>query len=168
MAGARVEIDVDIGAVNRQLAGMAAQLDGNGRTRMLEDMGEYLLRSTRDRGVLQISPDGKPWAALSPRYAKYKQKKRPGVPILKFDYHMQGDQLSSQVEGNTLYVGTNAVYGATHQFGRRTTITDPETGISFEAEIPARPWLGVSQEDDTEILQIARDHLESGLTGPTP
>jgi phage gpG-like protein len=40
------------------------------------------------------------------------------VPILKFDFHMLGDMASWQTDGNdAVLVGTNAPYGAIHQFG---------------------------------------------------
>jgi len=47
-----------------------------------------------------VSPDGTPWAALSPRYAKRKERERPGVPKLKFDNHMLGDRLSQTCVGD--------------------------------------------------------------------
>lgn len=149
MAGARVTVELDAGAAATALAGVGRQLDDDGRTLLLQDIGEYLLRSTRDRAAGQVSPDGVPWAALSPRYAARKAKLRPSAPLLIFDNHMLGDMLSHQVEGDTLLVGTNALYGARQQFGG--------------GGIPARPWLGISPEDDDEIAALVLDHLEKPL-----
>lgn len=151
MAGARITLELDSGAARAALDGLVGQLDDDGRTLLLEDIGEYLLRATRDRAGQQVDPDGAPWAALSPRYAARKAKLRPGVPLLKFDYHMLGDQLSSQVDQDTLLVGTNAPYGARQQFGG--------------GGIPARPWLGLSAEDEQEVAQLALDHLQKPLEG---
>lgn len=154
MTGARITLELDDGAARSALAGLGQQLDDNGRTLLLEGIGEYLMGATRDRAALQVSPDGEPWAILSPRYAKRKAKLRPGAPLLKFDYHMLGDQLSSQVIGDTLYHGTNAVYGARQQFGG--------------GGITARPWLGLSEADDQEVMHLVLDHLQQPLSGGAP
>lgn len=148
MSGARVEITAN--TASPALAEAADAL-GEDAGLMLAHIGEHLLRTTRERGVRQVSPTGRPWLPLSPSYKRWKDKVRPGVPKLKFDFHMLGDQLSYQVVGRTLLVGTNAIYGAIHQFGG-----DP---------IPSRPWLGLSIEDEQAILDIAQDHLLGNATG---
>lgn len=156
-------------------------------------IGEYLVRSTRDRAEVQVDPTGSPWAPLSPRYKKWKDGKRPGVPILKFDFHMLGDQLSHQVINHELFVGTNAKYGAIHQFGGTVKLAsrsqyayfrqDKRTGqvgnrfvkksksnfaqgVTLPAQeiaIPARPWLGLSAQDDAEVLGMLSDDLRARL-----
>jgi phage virion morphogenesis protein len=183
---ARVEITKD--TASPALRNAAKGLHNEALQPLLEDIGEYLLRSTRDRAARQVSPDGAPWAPLSPGYRRQKERKRPGVPMLRFDFHMLGDQLAHQVVGDTLLVGTNAPYGAVHQFGgtinrpaRSTQVYfrqggDGEVGTRFVKRrqsnfaqwvtlpaytigIPARPWLGLSSEDEQEIVLIATDHL---------
>jgi phage gpG-like protein len=47
-----------------------------------------------------------------------------------------------------LQFGTDKVYGATHQFGDATR------------NITARPFLGVSDEDETAILDIVNEWLK--------
>ncbi len=186
---ARIEISKDTAspAVHAAIDGLRA----DGLRLMLSDIGEYLLRATRDRGAREVAPDGTPWAALSPAYKKYKDRKRPGVAKLRFDFYMQGDQLAQQVVGDTLFVGTNAKYGAIHQFGgdidrpARSTLAyfrqerDGSVGSKFvpmkqsnfaqwvtvpayKIRMPARPWLGLSSEDEQEVIAIASDHI-SGL-----
>lgn len=187
MAGARIEITKD--TARPALRRLIAQLQGEGRATMLADMGEYLLRSTRERAAKQVDPSGTPWQPLSPKYKRWKDKKRPGVPILKFDFHMLGDQLSYQVQEDALLVGTNAPYGAAHQFGQTVHVAPRSTLVSFKKHgkgkrfassknadseswhavaghditLPARPWLGLSAEDHDELLAIARDHLADML-----
>jgi phage virion morphogenesis protein len=115
MAGARVEITAD--TLTPALRRAGEQLGARGLELLLRDIGEELLNSTRDRAQQQVDPAGRRWAALSPGYKRWKDGKRPGLPILKFDNHLLGDQLSYQVGGNMVLVGTNAPYGAAHQFG---------------------------------------------------
>lgn len=190
---ARVEITKD--TASPALKRLLGKLRGDGRELMFGQMGEYLLRSTRDRAAREVDPDGNKWRALSPGYAKSKAKKRPGVPILKFDFHMLGDQFSYQVDGDALLVGTNAPYGAIHQFGgtvhraahsrklafgktkgnglkvfARAGSKDVDheqwaTVEAYDVTLPARPWLGVSKEDDEELQAIVIDHLGDAVDG---
>lgn len=183
---ARIEITKD--TASPALREATSALAGEAATLMLSDIGEYLVQATRDRAQREVSPDGTPWAALSPRYKKFKDRKRPGVPKLKFDFHMLGDQFTHQVAGDELLVGTNAKYGAIHQFGgdvnipartrevlfsinrktgqsrfanrRRANFAQQVTIPAYKIRMPARPWLGLSAEDEAEVIAIAREHVE--------
>jgi phage virion morphogenesis protein len=195
MAGARIELDVNTATAAAALDYVSAKLSPEGQKLLLSDIGEYLLRSTRDRAAQELSPDGQRWRALEPNYAKWKSGKRPGVPILKFDNHMIGDQLSHQVEGDTLLVGTNAPYGAAHQLGADIKIPARQAEVFFHhaqgevsphfvnkaksnfaqavtipahiVTLPARPWLGISSDDADEIVALSRDHLLANMPGAT-
>jgi phage virion morphogenesis protein len=156
MAGAKIQLEYDATTATAALDYVGGKLDSEGRQLLLSHVGEYMFGSTRDRGARQVDPSGQRWRALEPTYARWKRKVRPGVPILKFDYHMLGDQLSWQLIGDTaVEIGTNAIYGARHQFGS----SDPHRPM------PARPWLGASEEDDNEIVVITRSHLIGGMPG---
>jgi phage virion morphogenesis protein len=150
MAGARIEYDLDASTTIAALDYVVGRLDSDGRQLLLSHIGEYLLGSTRDRAALQRGPDGQPWPALSPAYARRKAKARPGLKMLRYDNNMLGAWLASQLEGDdAVLVGTGAIYGASQQFGR--------------GGIPARVWLGVDAGDEEEILIIARSHLIDGM-----
>jgi len=186
---ARVEITQD--TASPALKQLLGRLRGDDRDLMLAQMGEYLLRSTRERAAREEDPNGRKWRPLEPAYARWKAKKRPGVPILKFDFHMLGDQLSYQVDGEGLLLGTNAPYGAIHQFGGTTHHAahsrqlnfsiNKKTGLSrfatrgrsnfeqwssvdaYDVTLPARPWLGISAADEEELQAIIMDHLGDGI-----
>lgn len=152
MTGNSVTIDLDTRALQAPFARFLAVASGTARSDLLADIGEAMLNSTRDRAAEQKGPDGTPWVPLSPRYAKRKAKQRPGRPILEFDRHLLGDMLSWQPDGeDAVLVGTNAIYGATHQFGR--------------GGIPPRPFLGISADDEGELLAIVSEHLRAALAG---
>lgn len=149
MAG--VSITIDDGQVQglfKRLVHAAGDTD-----QALRDIGEYELRATRERAAREESPDGTPWVKLAPRYAARKAKKRGGAPILKFDNHMLGDRLNYQVGDNWVEIGSNVPYGALHQFGGKPGMA------AGPAAVPARPWLGLSDQDTAEIKQILTDHL---------
>ncbi|MBS0212317.1 MAG: phage virion morphogenesis protein [Proteobacteria bacterium] len=169
MTGARIEITLDDQAAQAALARVQEQLGPAGLALAFKDIGEYLVRATRERGEREVSPDGAAWDPLSPAYMRWKQRKRPGAKKLHFDFHMLGDQLSAQVDGDSLLVGTNAVYGAIHQFGGTIShaafsrVRDKSVSPAHGTTIPARPWLGVSDEDGEEIVQIMQGYLRSAL-----
>lgn len=160
MAGARVEITKD--TVSPALDRLLDALSGDGRDAMLKDMGESLLISTRDRAARQVTPEGDAWDALSPRYKRRKDKRRPGVPLLKYDNHMLGDGFQFQVTAGAgeLMVGTVRPYGAAQHFGYKNPKHRPDaTGI------PARRWLGLSVEDAVELEAIAQEHIQAAMEG---
>lgn len=144
MAGAYIEIDdaAVLAALDRLIAA------GERPRPALSEIGESLLQSTRKRFSDQVSPDGQPWAPLSPAYAKRKAKKggRSRDLILVLNGYL-AELNAYQLGDDEVAIGTNRIYGAVHQFGWP------------ERNIPARPFLGVSEGDRTEILEILNEHL---------
>lgn len=162
MSGARVELEFDNAAVLTAVRGALAEL-ADPRP-MLLDIGEALVNSTRDRFSAQRGPDGQTWKSLSPRYLATKSP-NPGKILQR-----RGDlvrQIFPQVEGATLLVGTDRVYGAVHQFGAlKGAFGKTRRGAPIPwGDIPARPFLGISDDDAAEIIAIARDHLQTRLQG---
>ncbi|SDU75420.1 phage virion morphogenesis protein [Pseudomonas sihuiensis] len=162
MSGARVELEFDNAAVLTAVRGALAEL-ADPRP-MLLDIGEALVNSTRDRFSAQRGPDGQTWKSLSPRYLATKSP-NPGKILQR-----RGDlvrQIFPQVEGATLLVGTDRVYGAVHQFGAlKGAFGKTRRGAPIPwGDIAARPFLGISDDDAAEIIAIARDHLQARLQG---
>ncbi|MEZ5571183.1 MAG: phage virion morphogenesis protein [Halioglobus sp.] len=149
MAGASLKVEwnsEDLKKVNKVFADLLAQTDN--LEPLMRDIGEYLLPAHKDRIAQGITPDGVAFEPLSPDYvsSERKRKSRGADKILILDDFLRGD-LAYQVDGNGLQLGTNVVYGATHQFGRT------------KGNIPARPFLGFSDADIDEIEAIAQDYL---------
>jgi phage virion morphogenesis protein len=146
MAGASIRIDVDFN--EKQIANRIRALINAGEN--LEpafiDIGEHLLNATHDRWERQIDPDGNPWAALDPKTLRYKKKNKDKILVL--EGYMR-DTLAYNTTSFSLELGTNLIQGATHQFGDETR------------NIPARPFLGITEEDEQEIIAILHDHYQS-------
>lgn len=142
MAGAQnvIDIEIDDAELKAELQQLAAKL-GDLKP-FFDDVGETLLNSTRARFQSQTDPAGAPWPALSPAYAK--RKPRNPDKILTLWGHLRGT-LVKAADKDSLRIGTPLIYGATHQFGR-----DP---------IPARPFLGLSAEDRTDLLDALHEYL---------
>lgn len=161
------------------------------------DLGELLLIIHQARFRAQVSPEELPWQALSPGYLKRKPKNRDKV--LTLDGFLRGS-LRYQVDGDDLLFGTDRPYGAIHQFGgeiKRQAHTrtvyfrqaaSGEIGRQFVRKsksnfaqdvkvgpytisMPARPWLGVSVQDEARLLErvvaFLQDAMEpGGQSGP--
>jgi phage virion morphogenesis protein len=145
MAGVGVSVDVQ----DRELGQLLARLHRQSAdlSEPFADIGEYLLQAHDDRFAAQESPDGTPWAPLSPGYLARKPKNQDKILVLD---GILADTLGYNADPTELTFGTNRIYGATHHFG------DPERGI------PERPWLGLSDDDQAEVLDILSDHLADG------
>lgn len=94
---------------------------------------------------------GEKWEKLSP--VTVLMRGGDAHPILQ----RSGDLARLQTEYGRDYamVGSPEIYAAMQQFGG---ITAPNSMIPGK-KIPARPFLGLSDEDEREILEILQDHL---------
>lgn len=182
MAGVTLEFDAvaALAVVNEAAAALADPAP------MLRDIGEYLMIAHDQRFASQASPDGTPWQALSPAYLKRKKKNRDKILVL--DGFLQ-NTLRYQVSNNELLFGTNRIYGAMMHFGGSIDVAarsqqayfrqDGKTGDvgnqfvskrksnfaqwvtigAYTIQIPARPWLGISDDDNYAIAGIATRYL---------
>ncbi|MYB35373.1 MAG: phage virion morphogenesis protein, partial [Gammaproteobacteria bacterium] len=74
----RILIDVEgIETAGRRLGALARA--GRDLRPVFVQIGEYLIRSTRDRFRDQKSPEGVPWAPLSEAYARRKHPNRQRI-----------------------------------------------------------------------------------------
>lgn len=120
----------------------------------LKTIGETLVNSTRERWDQQIDPAGNAWQPLKPSTLQRKAKKKKPLKIL-----LQDDQLrftiNPQVSDSTLIVGSPQKYAAIHQLG------GPAGRKSKQFQMPARPFLGISKQDEADILDEIGLHLRS-------
>lgn len=155
MAGAFIKVDIDDKIVLERLAKLQ-RLGTNLRPAFL-DIGKYLERSHRQRWDREVSPDGVKWAALSPWYQAQKAKNADKVLVL--NAHLR-DTLAQQATARSLKFGSNRVYAAVHQFGAKAGAFGRKKGRAIPwGDIPARPFLGVSTDDEAEILALLKEHL---------
>lgn len=146
MAGAALAINVEINdreviAALRRLQSAGADMEP-----VFRSIGERLLINIRDGFSRQESPEGVAWAPLSPAYRARKKKNADKILTARGYLH---DTLRYQASASGVEIGTDRIYGATHQFGRDG--------------IPARPFLGLSESSRQDILSIVSDHLRRAL-----
>lgn len=143
MAGSFISVDlVGQDAIANTLQTLIER--SNNLTPALSEVGEYLLDIHQQRFIDQTTPDGTPWQPVSAETLK--QKTRPDR-ILRESGSL-ADLLTYQIGDQQLSFGTNMVYGATHQFGRP------------EANIVAREWLGINDQQSQSILDILISYIE--------
>jgi phage virion morphogenesis protein len=167
VAGIRIKIDdADVRSALDRLA------EGKLLQAALKVIGQELIKSTRRRFDAQVDPSGQRWKPLNAYYAAGKT----GRLILQGAGLAGGllGSITAQVDGSTLRIGTNKVYGAIHQFGG--TIV-PRTfpalvfkingKLSFarQVTIPARPFLGISEADRQEIPKLIEDVVNAFASG---
>lgn len=143
---------------------------------VLEQIGEFLVDSTKRRFSNSIGPDGQRWApntettilrylgvykgSISRRNGKMTKKgaERAGSkrPLIG-ETGSLSSQISYQVDGEgTLYIGSSMIYAAVQQFGAKKREFQ---GKAPWGDIPARPFLGVSDQDRSNILDTLSDYL---------
>lgn len=114
-------------------------------TEAFEAMADYQKTVVNARQFAGLgSPEvGGTWSPLSPRYAAWKAKKRPGAPLLVFDgdlrRHMtQPGEGVHEIRKTGFTVGTDLFYAGYHQNGT--------------VKMPARPLQGKPRKADTRHM----------------
>ncbi len=130
----------------------------------LKEIGEYLIDSTKQRFNDSKAPDGSRWKDNSPvtllNYAgRFKtkrasriKKKKPGIGETK----QLSTQIFYQVANGELELGSPLKYAGTFHFGAKKGQYGKRTPWG---DIPARPFLGLSNEDEDVLLDIIRAHF---------
>lgn len=117
----------------------------------LRIIGEKLVESTQQRFESGTGPDGQKWEENSPVTVDRKGRNFPlvdeGTLMESISYAL--------ISNDALEVGSSMEYAAMQQFGG----TKSEFPWLW-GDIPARPFLGISSDDESKILDILRDHLE--------
>lgn len=154
--------------------------DGGNLSQVGKQIGEYLVFSTKRRFQTSTGPDGTPWKENSEvsmlRYlSKTKGSFKKNGSLSKRGQSRAGNKkpligetrsLSTTIHYNVrtgrVEVGTPMIYGGVQQFGaKQGAFGKNKRGTPIPwGDIPARPYLGLSAADRTELLAIINDHHE--------
>jgi phage virion morphogenesis protein len=153
-------------AVTLTTEGMEAALDGLQRlagfdaAQVLDEVGAIVEDSTKVRiADEKTAPDGTPWADWSADYAATRRAQHSllvasGNPGLL-------ESIQRYASPTEVEIGSNMIYAAVHQFGAAQGAfgnTSRGSPIPF-GDIPARPYLGLSDDDRQEIEAFVSDRL---------
>lgn len=178
MAGAGVKIEGHEAALAALAATEGRLADARG---MWAQVGASLVTSTQRRFEESRAPDGSIWPPSLRVLA------HGGKTLIDTARLMQSITFNAFDDG--VEVGTNVVYAAIHQFGGQITVPERQQTLHFKTSkrtgqklqgfrkagkadvhvattipahsvtIPARPFLGLDDDDDREIMAIAADWL---------
>ena len=187
MAGAALRVDLDATAAIARIGRLALGL--RDPRPMLAEIGARLEATTRERFESEREPGGAPWLPSQRAQREGGQTLTDSGRLRASITHV----VRGSGAGAEVLVGTNVVYAAIHQFGgtvkraaRTQTLAFNAAGrflsrrnarrrragsirVAFarigegETEIPARPFLGLSDGDSAAILRIARKHLDEAI-----
>ena len=155
MSGAKFHIKLDDSAAtalfDRISQGAASALP------LFTEIGSALEGTTKDRFRTKTAPDGTPWLELTEGWLQRKRERGFAEGILT----MRGDLLNSiSFEAGADFaqiVAGPTDYALIHQQGG-------QAGRDRATKIDARPYMGLSPEDEAEIREAAEEWL-AGLVG---
>lgn len=154
MAGTSMRVDVsgDLRRFQDKL-GRLARLNF---TELHTQVGHAVLNSTLQRFKDGVDPDGKPWPKSQRVLGKQPGRKgRKGTKTL-IDTGRLRSSLTVVASPDEAVVGSNTIYARIHQYGGKT-------GRGRAVKMPARPYLGVNDDDRKIIGAIVEDAIEEAL-----
>ena len=142
MAATKTGVSLNWGGFDKAL-GKAAHKLGDTQA-LMESVGDVLVSGTLKRFQDEEDPTGKKWPK-SKRAAKKDGQTLTDTALLRrsVDYAATSDKVM---------VGSNLPYARIHQKGGKT-------GKGHKVDMPARPYLGVSEEDMDEVRETVADFL---------
>ncbi|MGE4424809.1 MAG: phage virion morphogenesis protein [Pseudodesulfovibrio sp.] len=140
---------LDWGGMDRML-GTAITKAGQSKA-ALEVIGEALASSTEERFRTSTAPDGTQWKPSQ-------RAEREGGKTLVNRNETQLRPIGYEVSPDHVVWGSNGPFARIHQLGGKT-------GRGHAVELPARAFLGMSEEDIKEARAILADHLIGILGG---
>lgn len=141
---------------DRDFQAVCVDLIGRGeRLRpLMKGVGEELVESTRKRFSTKTAPDGQAWKPLKPQTVERKNGKGS---ILVFESYLL-DLLRADAGDDFVDIGSALDYAALHQLGGTSDMAPGP------AAVEARPYLGMSDDDGRNVLDIARNYLAEALS----
>lgn len=148
MAKDPIEIKIDNKAVNERLLELAKQ--GENLRPLMKNIAGIFASSTEEN----FKEEGRPekWTDLADitKEKRRKKNKWPGQ-ILQVEGQLAAS-VNTQYDNDSAVIGSNLPYAAIHQLGG-------QAGKNKKVEIPARPYLQLTDDDFDEILHECEQYL---------
>ena len=129
---------------------------GSDMSDLMGDIGEDLLNTTRERFNDEQDPDDRPWRPLSA--VTLARKKTNRDKVLTERGHLRG-AINYRAGRSHVDIGSSRIHASTHQFGaKKGAFGATKRGAPIPwGDIPARPFLGLSDDDRETILETVND-----------
>lgn len=121
------------------------RVGGFSQSELMDDVAAILESSSRERFETKQDPDGNDWVPWSEAYDETREAHHS---LLVSDGDMN-DTIAAYGSADAATVGSNLIYFAHHHFG----------GDDIGSGVPARPVLGVSDQDRGDIHDLVSGTL---------
>ncbi|MEQ8396424.1 phage virion morphogenesis protein [Thalassobaculum sp.] len=159
MTGAAVRVTSE--GIEQAIAALAAAgAFAHDPSPALDRIGAAMVASTQIRFERQAGPDGSPWPP------SIRALTEGGITLTKSGRLAQS--ITHRADPSGVEWGSDLVYAAPHQFGATIHAKSAGTllfklpgGLGYRraasVTLPTRPYLGIDDEDESEILDILAD-----------
>ena len=165
MSSVSIKVNTDTNSELDQMVSRLDKMSGLNKAGVMNAIAEGLRTSTQERFRTGTDPEGRRWTP-SIRAEKGNGNTLDDSGDLK-------NSIRAKADATGAAVGTNKIYAATHQFGDERTIRAKKGKYlkfqvgdrtvytpSVRVHIPARPFLGISDSDETEIRELLEEVFE--------
>lgn len=151
-------IDFDMSQAEAVLLQVAARVTD--MRPVMDQIGEVLVETTIDRFKTDTAPDGTAWA---PNTEATLKRKRGTKPLIG-NSRVLSQAISYEATETSVSWGSNLIYAAVHQLGAgKGVFGTMANGSPIPwGDIPARPYLGISEGDNLAIIAALEGFLEAG------
>jgi len=160
-----IRIDFKYQVVAEALSAVSHRLDD--MTPLHEDIGEYVIESTKERFRRGVDPDGVAWKPKSPVTLALYQERGDGLrpdPLIGPTKRLSSE-IARFADASGVETGSSLEYSAVMQGGAKKGAfgRDSRNHPLPWGDIPARVWLGLSEADEAVIIDIADEYLEQAF-----
>ena len=137
---------------------------GQSPREVMRDIAAYGESSTKARFADGVGPDGTPWKP------SWRVQTRGGKTLIDHGHLMN---ISADSGDDFAEWGSNAIYAVIQQLGgvikpkNKPYLTFKLPGGGFrrtkQVTIPARPYLGINEDDEENIIDIVNSHLADAV-----
>jgi len=123
---------------------------------LMSKIGVAMKGQTVRRFQKGVSPEGEAWAEVKHPRRDSSGKPRKGKARPLIDTGRLRNSISFSASPFDVHVGSNLIYARIHQMGGKA-------GRGRKVTIPARPYLGLSEDDQEEIAALVQEHVEGSF-----
>lgn len=162
MSSVSIKVNADTDSELDALIGRLDQISGIDKAGVMNAIAEGLRTSTQERFRTGTAPDGSRWTPS--------MRAQTGKGNTLVDSAGLKNSIQAKADASGAAVGTNKIYAATHQYGDERTIRSKKGKYlkfqvvgrrvsvpSVRVNIPARPFLGISDFDKEEIRELLEE-----------
>lgn len=132
-------------------------------TPLMQDIGEFMIESTKENFRDSTSPDGIKWAAKSQATldAYAARGDRVSTKPLIGPTGVLSSTIFSEASATSVAWGSSQIQAAVMQLGAgKGAFGTASNGSKIPwGNIPARPYLGIGSEDEAGIIAIAEEYI---------